>query len=122
LLPLVNKDLFYRLILNFLDIFYLFSSLTLLVVLAECPPTFFNYSSTATPMLFAVPITMLIAASMLLAFKSGIFISAISLTLSLEIVATFVLFGSPEPDSIPTAFFINAATGGVLVMKVNDLS
>ena len=46
-----------------------------------------------------VPAIMLIAASKDAAFKSGIFISAISLTLSFEIVATFVLFGAAEPDS-----------------------
>ena len=50
------------------------------------------------PMLLAVPAIMLIAASMLAAFKSGIFISAISFTLSLEIEATFVLLGTPDPD------------------------
>ena len=58
---------------------------------------------------------MLIAASMLAAFRSGIFISAISFTLSLEIVATFVLFGTPEPDLMLQAFFSKTAAGAEFV-------
>ena len=73
-------------------------------------------------MLLAVPAIMLIAASMLAAFRSGIFISAISLTLSLEIVATFVLLGTPEPDLMLQAFFSKTAAGGVLVIKLKLLS
>ena len=33
-----------------------------------------------------------------------------------------VLFGSPEPDAMPAAFFNSTAAGGDLVMKLNDLS
>ena len=33
-----------------------------------------------------------------------------------------VLFGSPEAESKPAAFFNNTAAGGVFVMKLNDLS
>ena len=73
-------------------------------------------------MLLAVPAIMLIAASMLAAFKSGIFISAISFTLSLEIEATFVLLGTPDPDLMLQYFFNNTAAGGVLVIKLNVLS
>jgi len=51
-------------------------------------------------MLRAVPSTIRIADSTDAAFKSGIFVSAISLTLSRLTVATFLVFGSPEPDSI----------------------
>lgn len=58
----------------------------------------------------------------LAAFRSGIFISAISFTLSLEIVATFVLFGTPEPDLMLQAFFSKTAAGGVLVIKLKLLS
>ncbi len=65
---------------------------------------------------------MLIAASTVAAFRSGIFISAISRTLSLEIVATFVLFGTPEPDFRLQAFLSRTAAGGVLVMKLKLLS
>ena len=74
------------------------------------------------PMLRAVPAIMLIAASILAAFKSGILISAISLILSLEIEATFVLFGTPYPDLMLQYFFNNTAAGGVFVMKLNVLS
>ncbi len=73
-------------------------------------------------MLLAVPAIMLIADSMLAAFRSGIFSSAISRTLSLEIVATFVLFGTAEADFRLHAFFSNTAAGGVLVMKLKLLS
>ena len=70
----------------------------------------------------AVPAIMLIAASTDAAFRSGIFISAISLTLSLEIVATLVLFGTPEPDLMLHAFFSSTAAGGVFVTKLKLLS
>ena len=33
-----------------------------------------------------------------------------------------VLFGSPDADSNPAAFFSNTAAGGVLVIKLKDLS
>ena len=56
------------------------------------------------------------------AFKSGIFCSAIALTCSLVIFATFSLFGFPDPFSIFIAFFINTATGGTFVMNSKDLS
>jgi len=69
-------------------------------------------------MLRAVPATMLIAASTLAAFRSGIFSSAISRTCALVIVATFVLFGVPDALSMPHAFLMRTAAGGVLVMNV----
>ena len=65
---------------------------------------------------------MLIAASKLAAFKSGIFISAISWILALEILATFVLLGTPEPDLMLQAFLSNTAAGGVYVIKLKLLS
>ena len=68
----------------------------------------------------AVPAIMLIAASILAALRSGIFSSAISLTLSLETLATFVLFGTPEPDLMFAAFFKRTAAGGVFVIKEKD--
>ena len=73
-------------------------------------------------MLRAVPAIMLIALSMVAAFRSGIFISAISRILSLEMVATLVLLGTPEPDFRLQAFFSRTAAGGVLVMKLKLLS
>ena len=64
-------------------------------------------------MFLAVPAMILVAASMSFAFKSGIFISAISLAFCLEIVATLVFFGLPEPLSTPAAFFNKSEAGGV---------
>lgn len=65
---------------------------------------------------------MLIAASKEAAFKSGIFISAISLILSLEMVATLFLLGTAEPDFKLHAFFRSTAAGGVFVTKLKLLS
>ena len=73
-------------------------------------------------MLLAVPLTMLIAPSISTAFKSGILISAISRTLSIETLPTLFLFGSLLPLSIPAAFFNKAVAGEVLVIKLKDLS
>ena len=56
-------------------------------------------------MLRAVPATMLMAASTDAALRSGIFCSAIFLTCSCVICATFVLFGTPEPLSISAGLF-----------------
>ena len=69
------------------------------------PRLLINYSSTVIPILLAVPAIMLIAASKDAAFKSGIFISAISWILALEIVATLFLF-----------------VGNKLVTKMKDFS
>ena len=60
-----------------------------------------------------VPAIILMAASTVAAFKSGIFISAISCNWAFVIVATFVLFGTPEPDLILQAFLIRTGAGGV---------
>jgi hypothetical protein len=57
-----------------------------------------------------------------LAFRSGSFFSAIARTWSDVIVPTLVRFGSPEPFSIPIAWRISTAAGGVFVMKVNERS
>ena len=65
---------------------------------------------------------MLIAASTDAAFKSGILSLAISSNWAFVIVATFVLFGTPEPDLSPQAFLIRTAAGGVFVMKLKLLS
>ena len=73
-------------------------------------------------MLFAVPLTMLIAASNEYAFKSGILISAIFFICSNEIEPTLFLFGSPEPLLNFKASKIKETVGGVFVINVNDLS
>jgi hypothetical protein len=59
----------------------------------------------------AVPSTRRIAASTVLAFRSGIFVSAISLTCALVTLPTLFLFGSPEAFSRPAAFFKRTAAG-----------
>ena len=73
-------------------------------------------------MLLAVPAIMLIAASTVAAFKSGIFNSAIFLTCSFVNLPTLVLFGTPEPLSNPNSYFIRTAAGGVFKIKLKDLS
>ena len=83
---------------------------------------YFYYSVTTTPIDLAVPSTILIAVSSDAAFKSGIFCSAIALTCSLVILATFSLFGFPDPFSILIDFLIKTATGGTLVINSKDLS
>ena len=64
------------------------------------------------PMERAVPAIMLIAASTLAAFRSGILVSAILRTSSLLMVATLVLLGTPEPDSMLQAFLIRTGREG----------
>lgn len=73
-------------------------------------------------MLRAVPSIMRMAASTDAALRSGIFSSAISFTCCLVIDATLVLLGTPLALSMPQAFLISTAAGGVLVMKVNERS
>ena len=65
------------------------------------------YSSTVMPIERAVPAIMLIAASSEAAFRSGILVSAIFWQSALDSLATLVLFGTAEPDSIPQAFLIS---------------
>ena len=74
-------------------------------------------SPTTTPMDRQVPAIMLMADSRLAAFRSFILISAIFWMEALEMVATLVLLGTPEPDSMLHSFLIRTAAGGVLVMK-----
>src|SRR5205823_8003537 len=62
------------------------------------------------------------AASSLRAFKSFAFVLTISITCLRVTLPTLVLLGSFEPAAILGAFFNNTAAGGLLVMKVNDLS
>ena len=79
-------------------------------------------SSTVIPIERAVPFTMLIAASIDAAFKSGIFCSAIVLTWAIVNFPTFSLFGFPDAFFNPNAFLIRTATGGTFVINSNDLS
>src|SRR5258708_37691563 len=73
-------------------------------------------------MLRAAPSIMRMAASMSLAFKSFILISAISRTLARRIVPAVSRPGLPLPFSTPAAFLIRSAAGGVLVTKLNERS
>src|SRR3954464_8205537 len=74
------------------------------------------------PMLRAVPFTLLMAASMEAAFRSGSFCLAMSATCFSVTLPTLSLFGEPEPLATPAARFNKIEAGGVLVIKVNDLS
>ena len=75
------------------------------------------------PRLRAVPSTVRIAASRVAAVRSGIFSSRDLLDLLLASPCpTFFLLGSPEPFSMPAAFFSRTDAGGVLVMKVKERS
>jgi hypothetical protein len=65
---------------------------------------------------------MLIALSILAAFRSGILSSAIFLTSSLDIFATFSVLGFPEALSSLHAFFSSTEAGGVFVINEKDLS
>ena len=74
-------------------------------------------------MLRAVPAIMLIADSMLAALRSGIFCSAIFLTCSFVILATLVLFGTPEPLSMPPQeLVVNISREGRYIVARQDLS
>ena len=74
------------------------------------------------PILLALPLIISIAASISLALRSGIFVSAISLTCWLEIDPTFSEFGFPLPFSTFAAFLINIDAGAVLTTKSKLLS
>src|SRR6266571_932014 len=74
------------------------------------------------PIWRAVPAMMRKAASSLRAFKSLAFVFTISMTCLRVTLPTFSLFGSFDPAAMFAAFFNKTAAGGLLVMKVNDLS
>lgn len=69
-------------------------------------------------MLLALPAITLIAASIFEAFRSGILVSATSLSLALDIVATFVVLEFLEPEVIFAAFFNKSVAGGVFSINV----
>src|SRR5215207_9156693 len=77
---------------------------------------------TSSPIDRAAPATIGIADSIESVLRSGIFISAILRICACVTEPTLVLFGDPEPFSIPASFFNSTAAGGVLRMKVKDLS
>src|SRR5436305_12333679 len=61
-------------------------------------------------------------ASSLREFRSLAFVFTISMICLRVTLPTFVLFGSFEPAAMLAAFFNKTAAGGLVVMKVNDLS
>ena len=73
--------------------------------------------STLMPMDRAVPAMILSAASIVVAFRSGILVWAISRTWAAVTVPTLVLCGSGLPLSTPAAFLISSGAGGVFVMN-----
>src|SRR5215208_4538284 len=81
-----------------------------------------HYATTSTPIERAVPSMIFAAWLTSCALRSPSFFSAIARTWSLEIVPTLVRLGSPEPFSIPIAWRISTAAGGVLVTNVNERS
>src|SRR3954451_13520094 len=81
-----------------------------------------HQATTSTPMERAVPAMILAAWSTSWALRSSSFFSAIWRTWASVIVPTFVRFGSPEPFSMPMAWRISTAAGGVLVTKVKERS
>ena len=64
-----------------------------------------------------VPRIISTACSMVFAFKSFIFTSAMARRSFSETDPTLSRFGSPDPFAILAAFRINLEAGGVLVMK-----
>src|SRR5215217_321904 len=86
------------------------------------PAVLGHYATTSTPIERAVPSMIFAAWLTSCALRSSSFFSAIARTCSLEIVPTLVRFGSPEPFSIPIAWRISTAAGGVLVTNVNERS
>ena len=59
------------------------------------------------------------AASIVVAFRSGILVCAMSRTWAAVMLPTLVLCGSALPLSTPAAFLISSGAGGVFVIKVN---
>src|SRR5947207_11539221 len=70
----------------------------------------------------AVPATVLMAASRLSQFKSGILVFAISSTCFAVTVPTLFLLGSADPLAMLAARFSRIDAGGVFVMKLYDRS
>src|SRR4051794_5761878 len=81
-----------------------------------------HYRPTSTPIERAVPAMIFIAWSTSCALRSLSFFSAIARSWSGLIVPTFSRCGSPDPFSMPIAWRMSTAAGGVLVMKVNERS
>src|SRR5256885_1467413 len=81
-------------------------------------PLPFNYPTTSRPMFRAVPITVRIADSKFVVFKSTSLVLAISSTCFLVTFPTLLRFGSAEPLTIPAARSNSTEAGGVFKMNV----
>src|SRR4051812_29500180 len=81
-----------------------------------------RHQATSTPIERAVPAMIFIAWSTSCALRSLSFFSAMARSWSWLMRPTFSRCGSPEPFSMPIAWRISTAAGGVLVMKVNERS
>src|SRR4051812_2716384 len=81
-----------------------------------------RHQTTSTPIERAVPAMIFMAWSTSCALRSLSFFSAIARSWSWLMRPTFSRCGSPEPFSMPIAWRMRTAAGGVLVMKVNERS
>src|SRR3954453_3201895 len=81
-----------------------------------------RHQATSTPIERAVPAMIFIAWSTSCALRSLSFFSAIERSWSWLMRPTFSRCGSPEPFSMPIAWRISTAAGGVLVTNVNERS
>ena len=70
------------------------------------------------PIFLAVPSTIFIALLILIVFKSGNFVCAISSNWAFVIDPTIFLFGVSDPASIFAAFANRTEAGGVFKIKV----
>src|SRR6266446_3977317 len=76
----------------------------------------------SSPMLRAVPAMMRIAASIVVALRSAILVSAIWRICSAVTVPIFSRFGVPDPLTMPAACFSKAEAGGDFVMNEKERS
>src|SRR5215471_2576520 len=74
------------------------------------------------PMLRAVPAMIRIAASIVVALRSAIFVSAIWRICSVVTLPTLSRFGVPDPLTTPAACFNKAEAGGDFVMNEKERS
>src|SRR6185503_7968142 len=81
-----------------------------------------HQASTSTPIERAVPAMICIAPSTSFAFRSGIFVSAISRSCDWLSLPTFSRFGTLEPLGRLSASLMRTPAGGVFVMKVKERS
>src|SRR5204863_9430171 len=79
-------------------------------------------STTAGPVAGATRAVIDVAGSIVSQLRYGILISAIVRLCARVTLPTLLRFGCPDPFSSPASFFNGIAAGGVLRMKLKDLS